>query len=52
MLGATMADSEVTVALSNPEASALLGAVETGLRVIEALNLIRNVGLTTSRRES
>jgi hypothetical protein len=41
-----MADNEVTLKLSRPEALALLNAAETGLRVIEALNLVKNVGLT------
>jgi hypothetical protein len=45
-MGATMADNEVTLKLSKPEALALLNAAETGLRVIEALNLVKNVGLT------
>jgi hypothetical protein len=41
-----MAEQTVTLKLSKPEALALLNAAETGLRVIEALNLVKNVGLT------
>ena len=41
-----MAEQMVTLKLTKPEALALLNAAETGLRVIEALNLVKNVGLT------
>ncbi len=39
-------ESTVTLKLTKPEALALLNAAETGLRVIEALNLIKSTGLT------
>ena len=46
-MGATMAtEQQVTLKMTRPEALALLNAAETGLRVIEALNLVKNVGLT------
>jgi hypothetical protein len=43
-----MADRETTVTLklSKPEALALLKAAETGLAVIEVLDLIKALGLT------
>ena len=42
-LGGLMADkTEVTVKLTKVEALALVNAVETGLRVIEALGLVKN----------
>ena len=43
-----MADREtmVTLTLTKPEALALLNAAETGLAVIEALNLVKATGLT------
>lgn len=41
-----MAEGTVTLKLTKPEALALLNAADTGLRVIEALNLVKNVGLT------
>jgi hypothetical protein len=41
-----MTDQQVTLKLTRPEALALLNAAETGLRVIEALTLVKNVGLT------
>jgi hypothetical protein len=43
-----MADREATVTLklTKPEALALLKAAETGLAVIEALNLVKAIGLT------
>lgn len=41
-----MTDQQVTLKMTRPEALALLNAAETGLRVIEALNLVKNVGLT------
>ncbi len=41
-----MADEIVTLELTKPEALALLNAADTGLRVIEALNLVKAIGLT------
>ena len=43
-----MADVTVTLKLTMPEAKALLNAADTGLRVIEALNLVKALGLTES----
>jgi len=43
-----MAEQTVTLKLSVPEARALLKAAETGVKVIEALNLIQAIGLTES----
>jgi hypothetical protein len=40
------AETTVTLKLTKPEALALLKAAETGLAVIEALNLIKATGLT------
>ena len=39
-------DGMVTLRLTKPEALALLNAAETGLAVIEALNLVKATGLT------
>ena len=39
-------EGEVILRLSKPEALALLNAADTGLRVIEALSLVRALGLT------
>jgi len=44
--GVAMADEIVTLELTKPEALALLNAADTGLRVIEALNLVKAIGLT------
>ncbi len=41
-----MPETTVTLKLTKPEALALLNAAETGLRVIEALGLIKATGLT------
>lgn len=43
-----MPDNEptITLKLTKPEALALLNAADTGLRVIEALNLVKAIGLT------
>jgi len=41
-----MAVQQVTLKMTRPGALALPNAAETGLRVVEALNLVRNVGLT------
>lgn len=41
-----MAENQITLKLAKPEALALLHAAETGLRVIEALGLVKNLGLT------
>jgi hypothetical protein len=46
MGGWAMTDQQVTLKMTRPEALALLNASETGLRVIEALGLVKNVGLT------
>jgi len=43
-----MAEQIVTLKLTKPEALALANAADTGLRVIEALNLVKNLGLTES----
>ncbi len=40
------AEQTVTLKLTKPEALALLKAAETGLAVIEALNLIKATNLT------
>ena len=41
-----MAETTVTLKLTKPEALALLKAAETGVAVIEALDLIKALGLT------
>lgn len=43
-----MADKDATVLLklTKPEALALLNAADTGVRVIQALGLVKNLGLT------
>ena len=41
-----MTESTVRLTLTKPEALALEKAADTGLRVIEALGLIKNFGLT------
>jgi hypothetical protein len=41
-----VAEQTVTLKLTKPEALALLNAAETGMRVIQALNLVKNLGLT------
>jgi hypothetical protein len=41
-----MAEPTVTLKLTKPEALALLHAADTGLRVIEALGLVKALGLT------
>ena len=42
----TAKGDEIKVALTRVEALALLNAAETGLRVIEALGLVKNTGAT------
>ena len=39
-------EQQVRLMMTRPEALALLNAAETGLRVIEALGLVKNVRLT------
>ena len=41
-----MTDQQVALKMTRPEALALLNAAETGLRVIEALGLVKHLGLT------
>jgi hypothetical protein len=41
-----LAEQQVALKMTRPEALALLNAAETGLRVIEALGLVKNLGLT------
>jgi hypothetical protein len=41
-----MAEATVTLKLTVPEAMALLRAADTGLRVIDTLGLVKDIGLT------
>lgn len=44
--GKPMAEEIITLRLTRPEVLALEKAADTGLRVIEALGLVKNLGLT------